>query len=70
MKELLESIEKINRPIRYAYFDLGGVVFSFLIKVILVHINILNFSTQNISIIILSYFPNISPFIFKLKIAI
>jgi len=29
MKELLTSIENINQPIRFAYFDLGGVVFKF-----------------------------------------
>ncbi len=29
MKEILQSIEKTKQPIRFAYFDLGGVVFNF-----------------------------------------
>ena len=29
MKELLKSLENTKQPIRFAYFDLGGVVFSF-----------------------------------------
>lgn len=29
MKELLHSIEVSKTPIRFAYFDLGGVVFNF-----------------------------------------
>lgn len=29
MTEILSSVERINPPIRFVYFDLGGVVFSF-----------------------------------------